>query len=503
MNPTHSKATSKLQQGKYLIAAAGIFHVLVSILVLLVGRLGLAGGIVDARGLGSFATDSGQYFGHAARLAALLKTDGLSAWWAAPLPIHIKLYSVSIAALGPLLGYNILAVEVLNFACFIMVLAVVFKLGEELLDQRAGLTAAIVVALWPTILIHSTQVLKDQLFIPGFLGLILICTRLLVRRFDLRAGLWHGLLGVVLVSWLWLVKADLWEFSLLVLLVTIALAAVRAARERSLAPGHLLATALLMAGLLAAPQLLGKYRKPNPHPLLTVTGSGPNQVVTINRAPGEPEPVPPPSRTAKGLSRLREKLAWARYLYANYPGSTSVIDPQVRLESWGEIIGYAPRALEIGLFAPFPKVWLEAGAKVGRSGRILSGLEMLAMYLVYGLAGVAVWRRREQLSRWLLLLVTIASLLALSIVTANLGALYRLRYPYWMLLIILGVVGAFELLCTLAPLRDQSHFPSRAKKNSGHQLTHELDSPASDDGNVPHFLLQSHRSGAVLGKIQL
>lgn len=443
MTPTERKKQAELEQSRYLLAATAIFHVGVSIVVLVAGRLALFGGSFDARGLGSFAPDSGQYSGHASSLANVLSTQGMTSWWANSFPIHVRLYSLSITALGPLVGQNVLAVEPLNLICFVTVLIVVFKLGSEIIDRRAGLVAAIVVALWPTFLLHSTQVLKDQLFIPGFLGLILICTRLVARSFDLRSSLLHGLVGAVLTGWLWLVKADLWEFSLLVLLLAIALSGLRAFRERAIAPGNILAAALLVGGLIAAPQLLTRYRKPNPHPLLTVTGTGADQAITINRVLGEP--VQPPSRASSGLERLREKIAWARYLYANYPGSTSTIDPDVRLESWREIIRYAPRALEIGLFAPFPNAWPGTGATVGRAGRILSGLEMLAMYLIYGLVAVAIWSKRKQLTIWFLLLVSTGSLLALSIVTANLGALYRLRYPFWILLIVLGVAGAREL----------------------------------------------------------
>jgi hypothetical protein len=445
MIPANKREPSKFTRGKYLILTAGAFHFCVSLLVLVAGRLGLFGGSFDARGLGSFAPDSGQYFGHASSLANVLSTQGMTGWWANSFPIHVRLYSLSITALGPLVGQNVLAVEPLNLICFVTVLIVVFKLGSEIIDRRAALVAAIVVALWPTFLLHSTQVLKDQLFIPGFLGLILICTRLVARSFDLRSSLLHGFAGAVLTGWLWLVKADLWEFSLLVLLLAIVLSGLRAFRERAIAPGNILAGALLVGGLIAAPQLLTRYRKPNPHPLLTVTGTGADQAITINRVLGEREPVQPPSRASSGLERLREKIAWARYLYANYPGSTSTIDPDVRLESWREIIRYAPRALEIGLFAPFPNAWPGTGATVGRAGRILSGLEMLAMYLIYGLVVVAIWSKRKQLTIWFLLLVSIGSLLALSIVTANLGALYRLRYPFWILLIILGVAGAREL----------------------------------------------------------
>ncbi|HXD33652.1 MAG TPA: hypothetical protein VN643_21190 [Pyrinomonadaceae bacterium] len=414
-----------------------------SIGAVVVGRLGLFGGMFDAQGLGKFALDSGQYFRHATTLAGQLRSDGMAAWWADSFPLHIKLYSLSIAALGPLLGSNILAVEPLNLIGFLAVLIVVCMLGTELFERRVGLAAAVVVAIWPTFLLHSTQVLKDQFFISGFLGLILICARLLIRSLDWRSGLLHGLIGGALLALLWIIKADFWEFLLLVLVVAFALLAVRFLRERTVSAGNVVAAFFLIVTLFGAPQLLGKYRKPNPHPLIIVSGTGANQVITINRAPGTPEPVQPPSRTSRGLSRLREKLAWARYLYANYPGTTSAIDSEVRLESWGQVVAYVPRALEIGLFAPFPETWLGTGAKVGRGGRILSGLEMMVMYVAYVLVGVALWRRRSQLPLWLLLTVSVGSVLALSLVTANLGALYRLRYPFWMLLIVLGTGGWF------------------------------------------------------------
>ena len=169
MIPTNKRVPFKFTTGKYLILTAGVFHVVVAILILIAGRLALFGGSFDARGLGSFAPDSGHYFGHASTLAATLRADSFSAWWTASFPVHIKLYSLSIAALGPLVGQNVLAVEPLNLVCFVTVLIVVFKLGQEIIDRRAGLVAAIAVALWPTFLLHSTQVLKDQLFIPGLI----------------------------------------------------------------------------------------------------------------------------------------------------------------------------------------------------------------------------------------------------------------------------------------------------------------------------------------------
>jgi asparagine N-glycosylation enzyme membrane subunit Stt3 len=158
--------------------------------------------------------------------------------------------------------------------------------------------------------------------------------------------------------------------------------------------------------------------------------------------------VKPQSLSSPPLTRLRERLAWARYLYLIYPGTGSNIDAGVALESWGEVVRYLPRAAEIGLLAPFPNMWLASGAQVGRWGRALSGLEMLTMYLVMVLALWGLWKRRDQLAIWFLVTIATLSVFVLGLVVANIGALYRMRYPFWMLLIIVGVDGALRLQTT-------------------------------------------------------
>ncbi len=74
----------------------------------------------------------------------------------------------------------------------------------------------------------------------------------------------------------------------------------------------------------------------------------------------------------------------------------------------------------------------------GRAGRLLSGLETLAMYLLYFAVGFCVWQERRNLKMWLLFLVATAGVLALGLVVVNAGALYRMRYVFWMMLIVIG-----------------------------------------------------------------
>jgi hypothetical protein len=60
------------------------------------------------------------------------------------------------------------------------------------------------------------------------------------------------------------------------------------------------------------------------------------------------------------------------------------------------------------------------------------------MYLLYIAVGFCVWRERRNLKVWLLFLVAAVGMVALGLVVVNAGALFRIRYVFWMLLIVLA-----------------------------------------------------------------
>ena len=64
------------------------------------------------------------------------------------------------------------------------------------------------------------------------------------------------------------------------------------------------------------------------------------------------------------------------------------------------------------------------------------------MYAFELLAAFAVWKMRRRCETWLLLLVVLTGVISLGLVVTNIGALYRMRYVFWMLLIPMGVEGA-------------------------------------------------------------
>jgi hypothetical protein len=51
------------------------------------------------------------------------------------------------------------------------------------------------------------------------------------------------------------------------------------------------------------------------------------------------------------------------------------------------------------------------------------------------------WRQRRNLAAWLLAITIGLGTVALGLVVNNMGAMYRLRYPFWVLMVVLGAGG--------------------------------------------------------------
>jgi hypothetical protein len=139
------------------------------------------------------------------------------------------------------------------------------------------------------------------------------------------------------------------------------------------------------------------------------------------------------------LERTAARVGLVRVRFVHtYPDAGSNIDDDVRLNSLRDIVRYSPRAAAIGYFAPFPGMWFTPGKQVGSAGRRLVGAESLLMYVVEVLAACGMWLGRRRLAAWLLFLVAAAGMFAVGLVVANVGALYRIRYLFVIMLTVLA-----------------------------------------------------------------
>jgi len=402
---------------------AGAIHITLTLAIFLAGHFQLLPGVFDPHGTGlTFAIDGASYQKLASDLATAWQTNGFSTWLAIKAPLHCRLYSILFVTVGRLLGHNIIAAEPLNLSYYLGILSCVYFLARGLFAARAGLLAAIVVAIWPSFLFHTTQLIRDPLAILCLLALLLVLTTVLRREVTWRTSITLGVAGAALVTLFWVVRGNMWNVVLLAAGSTIILLVWRMIRLRKLLIANLAVLALMLIAMLVVPSRLESTSLAGVKPPVTPLA------IPSTTDPGQREGA---------LTRAFKQIAERRGAFRSYRAQESNIDSDVRLSSAAEALKFMPRAMVIGFFAPFPRMWAQRGS-FGRTGRLLSGAETLAMYFVYAAAFVCVWRNRRQLALWLLFLVASLGTIALGLVVVNAGALYRLRYVFWILFIILA-----------------------------------------------------------------
>jgi hypothetical protein len=433
----------------HLIAAAILLHLALTLTIFLIGRCALLPNVFDPSGVGIFfATDSFAYRVESITMADILRGEGIIAWLKTPAPFHVRAYSLCFAIFGPLFGFNILSAEPLNLLCYLALLVLVFMLGREVFDRRVGWLAVGIAALWPSLLLHTTQLLRDPLFIPLALALVLVCVSWLTRNYSRRQGLAIGFACGMLAVPLWILRTNMWEVFPVIVLLGVVLFIARQIHERRIMKGNLICVVLVLVLVAYVPRFV-----PRPVDYMT-RADGTPLVGPQNLPPAALGAVVPPltyDRPTTFWSRLLVRLRHARLGFTGqFPNAGSNIDTDVQFNSFGDVIRYLPRALAIGLFAPFPNMWFAPGKRVGLSGRLLSGIETLTMCVVELLALVCLWQSRRRLSAWLLMSIVVVCVTAIGLVVVNVATVYRTRYMFWILLMILGARGAMEIPAMLS-----------------------------------------------------
>jgi hypothetical protein len=428
-----------------LLTAAALFHIGIALLLFGAGSAQVAPKIVNRAGVVEAADpDAIEYCDQAEALAVTLRERGLRAWAAQSAPIHVRTISLCFLMLAPLFGYSTVAAEPFNLVCYLSVLVVVFAIGRELSGVRVGRIAAVIVALWPTFVLHTVQFLKDPPFIAGSLVLVLIVVTWLTRDYTQGHAILAGAVAILATSALLVIRSKFAIFVVALVLLALALLVVRQLRERRLLRWNLICAVAILA---VAGVLLSRSTR------------------TLEKVKLVPSPVHGPAKSAAtGRIRIASAVAWmpaapngpfqraamtigiirARYNFSN-AASGSGIDSGVELHNAHDFFVYLPRALAIGLWAPFPSMWFGEGYIVGTAGRLASGVEMLAIYACELLAFGAVILGRRRVPAFLLLLIATSGVVALALVVSNLGTLYRFRYTFWILFIVTAVSGAEDV----------------------------------------------------------
>jgi len=395
--------------------AAAILHVLVTVSVFSVGRFGLVPSQFDRDGIGEFARDGNLFKGQANSLADFLTEGQVGSWVRNNTTLHVKVLSLDFAVMRPLVGSNILAAEPLNLFYYLAMLLLCFSLARVIAGRTTAWLAAAIVGVWPSLLLHTTQFVRDPLIIIAILALVLVLAQLLKQTYSWRSAATGGVIGTLAYFVIWRARQDMWPVVNAVIVLAVMLLLIRILRERKLLVWNVAVIALLCVLTIAIPR----------------TRENPTPVVAVNSGPAVRRDSEPRFWGVIGVTRHL-------FIIEGRNKSGSMIDAEVEFFRLADVTKYIPRALEIGYLAPFPTMWFTPGYKVGLIGRLVGGVEMSLTYIIEALACVFIWRRRRHLDTWLMFLVTTTGVLALGMVVVNVGTLYRMRYSFWILMVIMA-----------------------------------------------------------------
>lgn len=374
----------------------------------------------------------------ALRLVAQIEMGGWSQWQLVPSATTTANVGI-LAALYALFGPEPLLFLPLNAAFHalgtVLVLLVALQLFPDRTGLRGGLLAALVFLVFPSAMVWYGQNHKDAFAIAGFLLILLA----LLRALDcecLRALLMNTLMfvaGFFLVS---MMRPHL-PFIYLVafggaflVVVFVSFVRGRGSERRGL---------FAFAGLL----LLGAMMLsiiPASHGL--VEGGA-------DIAPGYNSPSDnywtwqESTYLPRSLDGLLQRVASVRVYFIGFgqlSEAGSGIDESVKPQNAEELAFYLPRALQVGVFAPFPSFWVERLSPA----RVVGAVETLVFYLFFPGVLIMLWRRMSQ-GLFLCLAVALAVIMINAVVSPNLGTLHRVRFGQWFLFIIVGACGWFAL----------------------------------------------------------
>lgn len=435
-----------------LLLLAAVLHITLAIVITAVGKLEVDPRTFDNNGVGiAFALDSVAYRDEALKMAGLLREGKLRDWanYRAPLAtFHARIYSISYALFGRVLGEGVLGVEPINLLYYLSMLVLTYFVGAVAFSKSVGRLAAVVVALWPSLLIFTTQLLRDPLFICAFLLLLLILMICIKQPLSFKQAVIFAASGMASVFLIILVRSTMWEVVVATVLLAALLCGAAQISTRKFDVRRTMAMLLICFAVLTFPKIMSVRR-------VTDRAQRPTTVKSFEELPAASAPWTKASR----------QIGWARHLFiTRYADAGSNLDTDVNIQNFRDFILYLPRAVQIGFLAPFPSMWFTKGAEVGLTGRLVIGAEMLVLYLIMVLASVALIHERRRLLTWFLFASAALGCLALAYVVVNASALYRLRYPYFIPVILLAVQG----FCIL-------------KKKYGSRFTSQSLSPAGTE----------------------
>lgn len=382
---------------------------------------------------GSTLTTDAAYFDSVAlALANEIHKYGWSSWQLFPTASA----SGNVALLGALyalFGHDPTLAIPLNSAFHALGGVLLYMLAMELSPNRlvgkyAGIIAATLFVIFPSALNWYGQIHKDGYAIVGIFLVLLIWVRAFKGGNDFESWAWLSIANFFAILFLASIRPYYLKLLFVVVLVALGVMLINHVVFKRKMPWIFFVTALItlvpaqkfVASVGASEALAGDGYS-------TWQSTKQNWQWQSNRwIPDFFETqIETVARTRIGLIEYGKSMA-----------AKSIIDAEVAPESAIEVIQYIPRAFQVALLAPFPSTWADQLSLT----RLIAIGEMLIIYLC--LPGLFfLWRFHKPPPVLFTAYFAMVFLTIYGVTIANIGTLYRVRYGFEFIMVLLGVIG--------------------------------------------------------------
>ena len=361
-----------------------------------------------------------------------------------------------IASLLYLAGESSYGVVVLNAAFHALAVVVMALILMRWFPCRISIIATLPLAISPGMIVWFSQINKDSFAVSGALlftwGLLKLASP--GSKQTLRDGLIALLVALAGMMLTWVVRPYVNQILLPITALVLVIALLIRVR-REFVKTELIIFAIYGSLVLACLGLLGK---------------GAASDATLESFKDFQSPTQSESVSAKCLSTIDERH-WRNEQFLpdlvdeklkammgqrclmftlletqdNVTTRKSIVDTDTFPRGSAEALGYVPRAALLGVFSPWPDRW---GYIFNHGPSVFYTITPIEAGMLYvGLVSLFVWLVRSK--AWDALVpigLCVPVMTTYGMATPFLGALYRYRYPWWMLLICLGVAATLVAL---------------------------------------------------------
>ena len=431
-----------------------IFHALVAIILLVIANSEYLSNLHNGQGFWNFSRDSILYHQEAINASTFLRNSQWFDWWSAyELHQHVKWIALVYWATG---HEALISFEIINGLVWSSSIVLLFKSSKLIFNNLIVSAISVLFFFQPSILISSTQLLRDPFFI---LGICFMCYGWAILKKN------KNNLGIVLIligSVFFISMRPYFSFVLFAVFFFYSIKLILN-KEISISTISLLIVPLFIFMQLG---LENRYLTSffQNFEIQNNSNKGENildpLLIQNNSNKGENilDPLPIQNGNIKSAvfwqtvtsipNFLTDKLSAMRYGFINVnKGAGSKIDSDKPYNSFVDAILYFPRVVQVAFLSPFPSHWIKTGKETGRIGRTLSGLEMLSWYfIILGFLYIVFTKPLVIEPLLPIIMLSVFVIILLGYVVPNIGAIYRMRQGFMIPFYMVGVYGIYSFI---------------------------------------------------------